>query len=118
MIHFACGSYHVLIHQAGRRGRDGVAIKSFRDEITEEIAEGYSPKKGFPPNLLRVARRKLKMLAAAGALRDLAEPPGNRLHELGGDRKGQHAIRVNDQFRVCFRWTDAGPEDVEITDYH
>ena len=98
--------------------RDGVAIKSFKDRTTAEVAEGYFPKKGFPANLVSAARRKLKMLDAAGALRDLAEPPGNRLRELGGDRKGRHAIRINDQFRVCFRWTDAGPEDVEITDYH
>jgi proteic killer suppression protein len=98
--------------------RNGVAIKSFKDKMTAEVAEGYFPKKRFPPNLVPVGRRKLKMLAAAGVLRDLAEPPGNRLHELSGDRKGQHAIRINDQFRVCFRWTDAGPEDVEITDYH
>ncbi len=95
-----------------------MAIKSFKDKMTAEVAEGYFPKKGFPQNLVTAARRKLKMLAAAGALKDLVEPPGNRLHELGGDRKGQCAIRINDQFRVCFRWTDAGPEDVEITDYH
>jgi proteic killer suppression protein len=95
-----------------------MAIKSFKDKMTAEVAEGYFPKKGFPPNLVSVARRKLKMLDAAEALIDLSEPPGNRLHELGGDRKGQHGIRINDQFRVCFRWSDAGPEDVEITDYH
>jgi proteic killer suppression protein len=99
-------------------GRDAVAIKSFKDKMTAEVAEGFFPKKRFPPNLVIVARRKLKMIAAARALKDLAEPPGNRLHELGGDRKGQHAVRINDQFRVCFRWTDTGPEDVEITDYH
>jgi proteic killer suppression protein len=98
--------------------RNGVAIKSFKDKITAEIAEGYTPKKGFPPDLVKIARRKLGMLAAAVVLRDLAAPPGNKLHSLGDDRQGQSAIRINDQFRICFRWTEAGAEDVEITDYH
>jgi proteic killer suppression protein len=65
-----------------------------------------------------VARRKLDMLAAAVTLNDLRSPPGNRLEALRGDRKGQHSIRINDQYRVCFRWTDAGAADVEIVDYH
>ncbi len=58
------------------------------------------------------------MLDAATALRDLASPPANRLEALKGDRKGQHSIRINDRLRICFRWTDDGPEDVEVTDYH
>jgi proteic killer suppression protein len=62
--------------------------------------------------------RKLAMLNQAARLDDLRVPPGNRLEALTGDRVGQHSVRVNDQFRVCFRWTDAGPEDVEIVDYH
>ena len=69
-------------------------------------------------NIQSVAMRKLAMLNQAGRLADLRVPPGNRLEPLEGDRAGQHSIRVNDQFRICFRWTDAGPEDVEIVDYH
>ena len=65
-----------------------------------------------------VARRKLRQLEIADALNDLRIPPGNRLELLKGDRVGQHSIRINDQFRICFRWTAAGPEDVEIVDYH
>jgi toxin HigB-1 len=65
-----------------------------------------------------VARRKLRQLEIAGRLDDLRVPPGNRLEALKGDRAGQHSIRINDQFRVCFTWTAAGPEDVEIVDYH
>jgi len=65
-----------------------------------------------------VARRKLRQLEIAGRLDDLRVPPGNRLEALRGDRAGQHGIRINDQYRVCFRWTVAGPEDVEIVDYH
>ena len=65
-----------------------------------------------------VALRKLDMLDSAERLTDLRAPPANRLEALPGDRKGQHSIRVNDQFRICFVWTDAGPEDVEIVDYH
>lgn len=69
-------------------------------------------------NIQSVAMRKLAILNQAGQLDDLRVPPGNKLEALRGDRAGQHSIRVNDQFRVCFRWTDAGPEDVEIVDYH
>ncbi len=69
-------------------------------------------------NFESVARRKLEQLNQAAQLDDLRVPPGNRLEALRGDRAGQHRIRVNDQFRICFRWTAAGPEDVEIVDYH
>jgi len=69
-------------------------------------------------NIQSVAMRKLAILNQAGRLDDLRVPPGNRLEALKGDRAGQQSIRVNDRFRVCFRWTDAGPEDVEIVDYH
>jgi toxin HigB-1 len=68
--------------------------------------------------LVNVARRKLRYLNAADDLSDLRSPPGNRLEALAGDRKGQHSIRINDQFRVCFVWTAEGPADVEIVDYH
>ncbi len=69
-------------------------------------------------NIEAAARRKLNQLDAAGELRDLGAPPGNRLEALSGNRKGQHSIRVNDQFRVCFVWTPQGPTHVEIVDYH
>ena len=69
-------------------------------------------------NIEAVARRKLDQLDAAGELTDLGSPPGNRLEALSGNRKGQHSIRINDRFRVCFVWTAHGPENVEIVDYH
>ena len=92
-------------------------IKSFRDRTTEAVFRGESPK-GFPSDLVKVARRKLGYLNAATDRRDLRVPPGNQLEALSKDRRGQHSIRVNDQFRICFRWTPEGPTDVEITDYH
>jgi toxin HigB-1 len=92
-------------------------IKSFEDRATEAVFRGESPK-GFPADLVKVARRKLGYLDAAVDLRDLRVPPGNKLEALKDDRRGQHSIRVNDQFRICFRWTLDGPMDVEITDYH
>jgi proteic killer suppression protein len=92
-------------------------IRSFRDRTTEAVFAGESPK-GFPADLVGVARRKLRYLNAAADLGDLRSPPGNRLEALAGDRKGQHSIRVNDQFRICFAWTKEGPADVEIVDYH
>jgi proteic killer suppression protein len=69
-------------------------------------------------NIETVARRKLRQLESAGRLDDLRVPPGNRLEPLKGDRAGQHSIRINDQYRVCFRWTSGGAEDVEIVDHH
>src|ERR1700737_120470 len=78
-------------------------IWSFRDKATEAVFYGESPK-GFPADLVAVARRKLRYLNAAGDLGDLRSPPGNRLEALAGDRKGQHSIRINGQFRVCFVW--------------
>ncbi|MGJ5175944.1 type II toxin-antitoxin system RelE/ParE family toxin [Bradyrhizobium oligotrophicum] len=92
-------------------------IRSFRDRITEAVFDGENPK-GFPSDLLKVARRKLRYLNAAADLGDLRSPPGNRLEALMGDRQGQHSIRINDQFRVCFTWTVDGPANVEIVDYH
>ena len=92
-------------------------IRSFRDKTTEAVFDGQAPK-GFPSDLVKVARRKLRYLNAAGDLGDLRSPPGNRLEALAGDRKGQHSIRINDQFRVCFVWTAEGPAEVEIVDYH
>jgi toxin HigB-1 len=92
-------------------------IRSFKNARTRAVYDGLSPK-GFPADLLSVARRKLRYLNAAAALSDLKSPPANRLEALKGDRKGQHSIRVNDQFRVCFVWTQEGPAEVEIVDYH
>ena len=92
-------------------------IRSFRDRATEAVFNGASPK-GFPADLVKVARRKLRYLNAADDLGDVRSPPGNRLEALAGDRKGQHSIRINDQFRVCFVWTSEGPAEVEIVDYH
>jgi proteic killer suppression protein len=91
-------------------------IVSFRDSETEALAKGHQVKRFT--NIASVARRKLLQLDIAGRLGDLRVPPGNRLEALKGRRAGQHSIRVNDQFRVCFRWTPAGPADVEIVDYH
>jgi proteic killer suppression protein len=91
-------------------------IKSFRCKDTESMFNGNRVARFA--NIQTIAMRKLAMLNQAGRLDDLRVPPGNRLEALKGDRAGQHSIRVNDQFRVCFRWTEAGPEDVEIVDYH
>lgn len=85
--------------------------------MTEQVAKGKSPK-GFPADLLKVARRKLFMLENAETLDDLRVPPANRLEPLKADRAGQYSIRVNDQFRLCFHWVDGNAEDVEFVDYH
>lgn len=92
-------------------------IRSLSGSIAEAIAEGKRPK-GFPSDLVKRAQNKLAMIDAAAELRDLASPPGNRLEALKGDRKGQHSIRINDQWRVCFVWRNDGAFDVEIVDYH
>ena len=91
-------------------------IKSFACAETEALSKGERVRRFV--NIATVAQRKLRQLQIAGQLSDLRVPPGNRLEELSGDRKGQHSIRINDQWRICFRWTDAGIEDVEIVDYH
>jgi len=93
-------------------------IRSFKDKAAEAILADQPLPRGFPDNIARVARRKLVQLDAANELRDLAFPPGNRLEALRGDLAGRHSIRINDQYRIVFRWTDAGAEDVEIIDYH
>jgi proteic killer suppression protein len=92
-------------------------IQSFKDRATEEVFRGKAPK-GFPADLFKAARRRLAQLHAATSIEDLRTPPGNRLHSLSGDRAGQWTVRVNDQFRICFKWGDEGPEEVEFTDYH
>jgi len=91
-------------------------IKSFKCDDTRKLFEtGKSARFG---SILKVATRKLTQLEAATTLEFLRSPPGNRLEALKGNREGQHSIRVNDQWRACFRWTPAGAEDVEIVDYH
>jgi len=91
-------------------------IRSFLCSDTEALYGGKKPKRFR--NIESVAQRKLQMLEDAVELRDLASPPGNQLEALKFDRKGQHSIRINDQWRVCFVWTATGPEKVEIVDYH
>jgi proteic killer suppression protein len=93
-------------------------IRSFKGKFAEAILVVRRSPAGFPPNLVRVARRKLVQINSAAVLGDLAAPPGNRLEALKGDLAGLHSIRIDDQWRVVFRWTDAGPEEVEIMDYH
>ena len=91
-------------------------ILSFRSKETEAIWRGESVRR-LPPEIQQTSRRKLRMLNNVRSLMDLRIPPANRLEALKGDRKGQHAIRINDQWRICFEWTDAGPAHVEIVDY-
>ena len=95
-----------------------VAIRSFKQAAWAAIYAGARPGKGIAPDLVDVARRKLRMLNQARRLDDLRAPPANRLEALKGNRAGQHSIRINDQFRICFVWTNDGPDEVEITDYH
>jgi proteic killer suppression protein len=92
-------------------------IKSFRNEAARAAWErGFV--KGVPQEVLRIGNRKLLQLHNARSLQDLRAPPGNRLEALSGDRRGQHSIRINDQWRVCFVWVDGDAYDVEIVDYH
>jgi proteic killer suppression protein len=96
-------------------------IISFRNRGTEDIfrqVDSQQARNVCPPQLWDVAVRKLDQIHQANSLRDLKESYGNRLHMLKQDRAGQYAMRINDQYRVCFWWTKAGAEDVEITDYH
>ena len=92
-------------------------IKSFRDKETEKIFNRQNSRK-LPQDIQRIARKKLVILDAAVQLNDLRTPPGNRLEVLERDRKGQHSIRINDQWRICFKWSDGDAYDTEITDYH
>ena len=92
-------------------------IVSVKDKRLLEIAAGRVPKR-FPPDLVVSVERRFRSLVVARTLEDLREPPGNRLEALRGDRSGQHSIRINDQWRICFRWCPDGAYDVELVDYH
>jgi toxin HigB-1 len=92
-------------------------IVGFRDAETEKIWLGVQSRR-LPGDIQGVALRKLRLLNSAKVLDDLRVPPGNRLESLKGGRAGQWSIRINDQWRICFRWTEGGPDDVEIVDYH
>lgn len=92
-------------------------IKSFADEETRKFWETGKSRR-LPTNFASAAKRKLAQLDAAVKLSDLAYPPGNRLEPLAGRRRGQHSIRINDQYRICFVWSDGDAHEVEITDYH
>jgi proteic killer suppression protein len=92
-------------------------IKSFRDAETERLWKQERSRR-IPARLGKAALKKLQMLNAAASLGDLLVPPGNRLERLRGNREGQHSIRINDQYRVCFEWRESNAHNVEITDYH
>ena len=92
-------------------------ILSFKNRETEEVWNRERVR-SLGPDLQRAAQKKLRLLNAASELNSLRVPPGNRLEKLVGDRGGQYSIRVNDQYRICFNWSDAGPSDVQIVDYH
>jgi proteic killer suppression protein len=92
-------------------------IRSFRDRDTERLF-GRDSVRRFPGSLQRTMLRTLVLLDAADTLQDLLSPPGNRLEKLRGNRAGQHSIRINDQWRICFRWRDGDAHSVEIADYH
>ena len=94
-----------------------MAIRSFGNDKTAAVANGRTPK-GFPADLVRPALRKLVMIDSAVRLDDLRSPPGNRLEALKGDLAGWHSIRINDQWRIIFRWRDGAADDVSIVDYH
>ena len=93
-------------------------IKSFKGDFAEAIHRERRVPKSFPPDVAKTARSKLVQLNNAARLADVAVPPANRLEALKGDLRGKYSIRINNQWRVVFRWTDTGPEEVEITDYH
>jgi proteic killer suppression protein len=92
-------------------------IKAFADKRSKDLYETGKAKR-FPPDVAKRAARKLEYVDLATTLEDLRTPPGNRLHTLEGDRKGQHSISINDQWRICFRFEDGDVYDVEVCDYH
>ena len=92
-------------------------IRSFADRDSERLWRGVASRK-WSADVARRALAKLRLIDSADNLEDLRNPPGNRLEMLRGDRKGRYSVRINDQWRICFRWTRQGAEDIEITDYH
>lgn len=92
-------------------------IRSFKEARTERVWNREQVR-SFGPDLQRAAQKKLRLINAASELNSLRVPPGNHLERLTADRFGQHSIRINDQYRICFVWTDGSADDVEITDYH
>jgi proteic killer suppression protein len=92
-------------------------IRSFKGKWSKPLFDDVLPR-GFPPNVFTVARRKLMMLDQSRRLEDLRKPPANRLEALKGDRKGQDSIRINDQWRICFVWSEGYAENVQVVDYH
>ena len=96
-------------------------IASFKDQATEDIFNGKNTRearKSCPKTIWQIAARKLDQLDSVQGIEELRVPPGNRFESLSGDRKSQYSIRINDQFRICFKWSSVGPHEVEITDYH
>ncbi len=96
-------------------------VQSFKDKASEDIFNGKDTKqarKACPKQLWKIASRKMDQLDSVTALNELREPPRNHFETLSGDRKGQYSLRINDQYRICFEWTEEGPTNVEITDYH
>ena len=112
---------NIFLAKCNQTGYTCIMIISFRDKGTEDIYDGVRSKgalRRLPVDLWKTAYRKFYALDHAVSLKDLASPPNNRLEALKSDRKGQHSIRINDQYRICFHWTSLGPDAVEITDYH
>jgi proteic killer suppression protein len=96
-------------------------VNSFKNQASKDLFNGMATKAALklcPKNIWKIAFRKLDQLDSVLSLEELRVPPGNRLETLSRDRKGQHSIRINDQYRICFIWTETGPMNVEITDYH
>jgi toxin HigB-1 len=95
-----------------------VPIRSFKGKWAESIHAGRTLPKGFPLDLVKATRRRLVQLNRSTGLQDMRSPPGNRLEALQGDLAGRYSVRINDQWRIVFRWTEDGPADVEVVDYH
>jgi len=96
-------------------------IQSFKNQTTEDLFNGRATKAALklcPRNIWNIVSRKLDQIDSVSSLNELRVPPGNHLEALKRDRKGQHSIRINNQYRICFKWTELGPSDVEVTDYH
>jgi proteic killer suppression protein len=96
-------------------------INSFKNQASKDVFNGKATKAALrlcPKNIWKIAFRKLDQLDSVLSLEELRVPPGNRLEPLSRDRKGQHSIRINDQYRICFMWAETGPMNIEITDYH